>query len=85
MRRYGTKMHTCFYTHTHTHTHTYTHTHTGTHTHTHTLTHTLTLHNKEEHLEVGAANFRYKTEQCLSFVVDQNVAVEYTPPLILSR
>ena len=72
-------MHILINSHTHTHAHTHTHTHTLTHTHSHTLT----LYSKEEHLEVGAANFGYKTKQCLSFVIEQNMTVEFSP--ILTR
>ncbi len=45
----------------------------------------LTLYNKEEHLEVGTANFRDKAERSLSFVIDQKMFVEGDITLILTR
>ncbi len=45
----------------------------------------LTLYNKEEHLEVGTANFGDKAECSLSFVIDQKMFVEGDITLILTR
>ncbi len=45
----------------------------------------LTLYNKEEHLEVGTADFRDKAECSLSFVIDQKMFVKSNISLVLTR
>ena len=45
----------------------------------------LTLYNKEEHFEVGTANFGNKAKCSLSFVIDENMFIEGNISLILIR
>ena len=45
----------------------------------------LTLNNKEENLEICAADFGYEAEQSLCLVIDEHVPVERILPFIFTR